>query len=885
MSAHGTHPATRRPGRLARAAVLVIPPLFVFTGWLVHRRWEYQRAVEAIFGDAALGPYRRTAARLTYPPAARHRPFSAPCQKDDCAPTLRHADLARLERAGDIQGLAAAYALSGDHDRALKLLDTLPSTADIESDRAALLSHTPRRAAEALTAADRALRIAPRHPGALWNRAIVMETLALPLAAARSFRAVEKLGEAGWTAEARQRAERLEGQWHGRVAAFKRARQDAERVKIGLLPAIDTIRGHPDLVRRAFAVAIRDHKTAALTPALRFIAEVLDQASGTSTLVRLVDRQDLLRKLPTLINSRRIDDAHAYQRLVETTRDPWFAVRAHQLLGRALIAAGRSAEAEDAFRRSLAACGGWRFPDVCLESKVWLAYDLISQHDLQRARRLVLEVAAQSVQSTLPMMEADAHALLAALEDARERFPMARAFAEQAALQTEHCEAANTGREQLAKLALAEGDASAARVHLNATRSCPGRAARFQMIGTEALAGLARHPAATSGQERRWLHDAIRAHRAIPGLPRRQDLGLRLASARDTLSRDRQRARAELAGLAAGHRDEDGTVRMIALQASSALVVDSVEHGELAPALAALEQMQGVTAGRRCVLGAARSDGRWAYVVNDRSGSLHGVTSPAAAPAEAEPAPAIPASLLGALGDCAEVGVIATAPVLGQSRLLPDHFAWGYLQTNLPRRTFDPSSRRLVIWDVQPPPELGLQRLLAVPDIAPPGDHRGGAEQLRGPAATPTTVRARMPAADLIELHVHGVVDPEVSDAAALALSPDPDGRSLLTGHDLLTTTLPLRPGVILAACRAGLSARYGAFQWSLPVAFLRAGARWVVASPTPVEDAEGPAFFSAVWRRIVAGAPPAVALRDERTAGRWRRSHRQWTSHVVLFH
>ncbi|HEY0715016.1 MAG TPA: CHAT domain-containing protein, partial [Polyangia bacterium] len=157
-------------------------------------------------------------------------------------------------------------------------------------------------------------------------------------------------------------------------------------------------------------------------------------------------------------------------------------------------------------------------------------------------------------------------------------------------------------------------------------------------------------------------------------------------------------------------------------------------------------------------------------------------------------------------------------------------------------------------------------------------------EVLQGAKATPSTALARLLEMDLVEWHVHGLLDPEVSDAAALALSPEGDGRTLLTAGDILKVNLPRKPGVILGACRAGQSARYGAYQWSLPLAFLSAGARWVIASPTPVEDIEAPAFFAAVWQRIQKGASPAIALRDERRASRWQNSFRNWISDIVIF-
>ena len=101
------------------------------------------------------------------------------------------------------------------------------------------------------------------------------------------------------------------------------------------------------------------------------------------------------------------------------------------------------------------------------------------------------------------------------------------------------------------------------------------------------------------------------------------------------------------------------------------------------------------------------------------------------------------------------------------------------------------------------------------------------------------------------------------------------------------TPRLPLNPEdidviVVLAACHAGQVAPYLHAVWSLPVAFVEAGARAVLASPAPIHDAEAGPFFEAVLQRIRAGQPPASALRDERVA--WLGRGVGWVREVLLF-
>ena len=154
---------------------------------------------------------------------------------------------------------------------------------------------------------------------------------------------------------------------------------------------------------------------------------------------------------------------------------------------------------------------------------------------------------------------------------------------------------------------------------------------------------------------------------------------------------------------------------------------------------------------------------------------------------------------------------------------------------------------------------------------------------LHGPEATPSAALAAFATATEIEVHAHGVVDSTASSASLIALSQEAGGRYALSASDLRPGSLGAHPIVVLAACHAARTAGYVFDAWSLPSAFVRAGARAVFASPREISDAEARPFFDAVLGRIRAGATAAVALRDERTL--WlARDARSWVADVIDF-
>jgi len=133
-----------------------------------------------------------------------------------------------------------------------------------------------------------------------------------------------------------------------------------------------------------------------------------------------------------------------------------------------------------------------------------------------------------------------------------------------------------------------------------------------------------------------------------------------------------------------------------------------------------------------------------------------------------------------------------------------------------------------------------------------------------------------------VDLVAHGTLS-DSSHASYLLLAPERDGSELGVSR-VRTASLQGAPFVVLAACHAAQTAYVLHERFSLPAAFIEAGARGVLAATVEIPDLEAGAFFNAVRERMRAGTAPAQALRDERV--RWRREGRgaAWLDSVLLF-
>ncbi|HEX4419409.1 MAG TPA: CHAT domain-containing protein [Kofleriaceae bacterium] len=384
------------------------------------------------------------------------------------------------------------------------------------------------------------------------------------------------------------------------------------------------------------------------------------------------------------------------------------------------------------------------------------------------------------------------------------------------------------------------------------------------------------------------LRQAIAALRATPGLRPAEQIWLDHSEGRVVIDHDRAAGEALLRRAIATARQVPSSViraHKAAAWSYSVLITTAARHAEGAAALALLGEEQGLAVPARCVLGLAIEDQRRAMVIRDAAGKTMVHADDDRRVPAIDPAHLVPGDLVAALRGCPAVDVLARAPIHGMSRLLPADLAWRYLSlrshpiaaTAATATTAGPS---LVVADVEPPPGLELPRLAS---WSPDPQAQRQPQRLTGAAATPSRVLAAIGAAGEAVIHAHGLVNVAEPDASLIALSPEPGGRFALTTGDVRKAQFSTSPLIILAACQASRAAPVWHTTWSLPAAFVYAGARAVIASSAPIPDGDAAAFFDGIRARVRAGAPVAIALRDARQ--QWLAGHRgDWVQDVIVF-
>jgi tetratricopeptide (TPR) repeat protein len=886
--------------RLAVAVIAALAAAIAIEGArLAFDRVRERSALRTLFGRAMRGGLRPFEARLSHPLIDGYRPSGGECGAVDFSLLGAHRELAAIETAGDVRGLASVYAVGCDVQRARRLLEELPPSPDASSDLGALLivAHDP---SGALTHLDQALRMRPGHPQALWNRALVLEALELPLAAAHGWRAVAALREPGWAHDAAARASRLERAAEARLDRYAQAQSAVRGLARGEAPPA-ALAHFPDLVRSTFLEVLAGTRPEARAGLLG-AARTIDGWQGGSSLAALVAARTPLPSVsPLLAAPVTAEKGEAMRRLAASTGDPWLEIQSWQLAGRLASDARDEARTEAAFGRALDLCRVHEFPLACADTRLWMARFHTERYQLHAAHRLALEAKRDCRRNDLPDCELRANSQLQRIESFRSGRGLPRAFAEENSLHQESCERSQPARELLAEIALDQDDVAEARRQLAEVRGCGAGGPRFEGVGVGVLADLVRDPAGHTDRELAWFEESLAAHLTARIHAGRLDVARwHLFEGRAFIEREPARARAILEKVIAdaealGPADEGGAA--LRMQALSTLVMGAERQGDHPRALALLGRALRVAVPAGCVVGAWARSAHRVFLARGPASSSGAAAStvgvyakyPGTAPGprlgqEAEE-PGLPASITSALDGCERVDVLATWPFLGRARLLPERLSWGYLRSGEsgPLTAGSGAPRALLVEDVEPPAALGLAPLEHHGTSL--GATTGAVQSLRGSAATPGEVLRRLPEADVVELNVHGIFHPDVSDAPVLVLSPDAGGRNLLSARDIERLRLDRHPAVILAACEVAQNARYWSIQHSLPESFIRAGARWVLASPAPVEDSQAGTFFENVWARVRSGKDVAVALRDERLAPDWSRDSTSWIRDVVAFY
>jgi hypothetical protein len=895
--------------------------------------------------EPVLGTTRPIAPRLDYPGADRHRALDVqrgglPGRSTD---GLLQFQLT-AERAGNWHGVAVASLLAGDLERARQAFARAPASPEVDADRAALdlAIGTPDALERALEDVDRALAARPALPAAIWNRALVLAALDLPLAAARELDRIAALGEPGWTAEARQRAAALRQTLADRRALWQRAIA-AKRALIadGVPVPADTVRvtGYMTLI---FYDAVRAAPSRAAAEALLPLAQALDTAYRSDRLtayVRRIAASDFeIRKpladgyrallfgpampdaevdsflhrlehagaiaddirLGALVRVHRVArELEPYRKLAAATNDPWFIAIAEEETAVAELGRGSVAAAERRLRAAIEAAERERlvYRALALREQLFKLYGDV-QHLAQAAEQARIELH-EAVTAGEALTESSALANLTAVNQNRYASGLVRAYATELLERTQpepgaergpspltadrDCQTLQYALQSLASLALDEFAPDRARSLLARSPTCKNQfntlTLQRAMIGSDLYrlghratdAAVARDSLAMLRQLTLSTAEQAFAELVDGNLVADDDRAASARHLRDAIDR-------------ADHHADPANLNVKARAYGFALLATSAGRaGDFHRVLDLVTENLEVPRPPRCALAIAHYAEHTVVAFSDARGEIGGSYTTDQRSAELDVGGLVPAATVARLRGCARVAVLTRAPVLGAGRLLPPELAWSYvLGGPAPAPAPAPASAtrsRLVIANPEAPPELHLPALGPYPD-----ELSRDATVLRGAEATPSRVLLAMRDAAVIEFHTHGFIGNDVTEASYLVLSPEPDHQYALTAADVAQVPLAAAPLVILGACHAAASSRSLEGGMGLAEAFLRSGARTVIASPDAVPDRDATALFAAVRDRVLRGADPASALRDERLRRSPPSPDDAWLAGVVVF-
>jgi cellulose synthase operon protein C len=880
--------------------------------------------------SAALAPHRPFVERLPYGPLDRYRSYDTVLGDRE----LEHISLtltAEVEQHRTSAALVAILLANGDLDHARQHLAELARSGiahaagsdrdeALKIDQAVLALHR-RQYPEALRYLDEVLARSPRNGVALWDRALVLRELQLPLAAADAFEDVARLGELGWSGEAWQRVAELRGAEAVRAQRWRAAFTACKEMSAAHLPDRAVVRANTSVCRPTFYKVVRGAVSRDEVEALLPIAEVLDEEAGNTAATRLVrevaaadpaQRRRALASLQQLTRAtdqssadkrRLLDEIRAtnqtdlllaavnraglpgwrdeYAARAAATMDPFFLQIGEQRSAELLLEGGDPLGAEVVLRRTVDECTKHKTELHCsyLRQRLADVYEAMNRPSDER------DVAQQGLDRSrqLGLYWDEPFFLLYLAEAARAdgAHALMRAYLHESTLRSGSvCEQVRYADDTLAVASIDELDFARARRELMRSPVCGAAPTPSR---TRVIAELARRDgtASEAAALRAELVHARQLPDQTPGqLAYLEALEGRLLAARDPgAARPLLQHAIEVADRL-GRIDMDGVKARADAYAS--LLVLAASGADRAATLALFARAAGAPLREGCTVGVMVDAERVLVVTRDRTGKLEQAFDPDGRHKPALDAAAlVPAALVRALDGCERIDVLALPPVFGLPNLLPPTLAWSYRDRSAALESPPSRSPHVVtVTGVVPPGELGLAPLQAMTLAPIPGaSHR----ELRGAEATPAGALGAFAGADVVEIHAHGVIDLKRSDSSLIVLSPEADGHFALNAREIAALKLPRAPLVILAACHAAYTAPYRHEPWGLPHAFLLAGARAVLASPETISDAEAGGFFRAVEQRILDGIDPAIALRDERRR-QLARDPSSWTHDVLLF-
>lgn len=848
-------------------------------------------------------------ARFTGPLFAPHRPYGAH-RGSRAAEAIPLTALAQLEERNQVADLIAALAASGNVGRARELAADLADTAASDSDRAAV-ALADGDAEQALDHAYRAIAADPTLAAGWWNLGIAARTLGLVRVAREAFQQVVARSEPGWSDEARAKIVALDGELAPELAYASFMKRAEEMIAGGAVVDVADVRRFPAFARVHVLDAIRVASRPRLEE-LRPLAHELDAISDSHVMTALIDRAtaadpalrarfvDRYRALlahslgpdevRALIDELRragpgVDDIRAgaiiagnqvdtyideLTSLAAAWSDPWFGLVAERVRVMMQYPYG-DLRAIPALSAALDTCTTDAWSLRCGQIAQQLGQQLFNVGRTREAEAWVERALAWYQRGMTPTFTHIAQALLGDIHRNLGRTALARAELEEVILATEttSCALRRHASIALSTVELDRRDFAALRERLPEPVAADGCATTFELQALATAVDLARatEEPADIARAKQWIETAAR--QTDPHVD-----GLALV-ARVRLERGSDAAAtAELRTWLAEHpavRD-DATRAGIRTWAFATLLSNAGARREWSTVIELAVAEHPAARNAPCAV-AVSLDARTLTIVARTPSGVIGEQR-AFAPEELTEAISAPPSIAKALARCSGIAVDARQPLHGRADLLPAELPWWFVGDAPPVAAPAKPWRAVEITSPRPPDPS----LPPLPDPGPSTAHFD--RSLTGPDASPSHVLSAMATATYVEVHAHGIVSAAEDDAAFLALSPDADGTYTLHAATLRKARLARAPIVVLAACRAAAVAAYYQMRWSLPDAFLAAGAHAVVAADVPIPDAEARRVFDELHRRIDAGEPvheALAAIRHAAPAGSWQR-------HLIVF-
>jgi hypothetical protein len=821
----------------------------------------------------------------------------------------------------DEHGLSVAYLLNEEPAKAEKVLNRLRAggrSPELDSDLAVAMLQQGKNK-EALQLLDEVLAKHPHHPQALWNRGVALRELDLPLMAAQAFSEVAALEEPGWSAEAEKRARSLRDATDERRKRWQ-AMFDAGRALRDAAPGeLPSGFDESPYSRRLFYDAVRSAPSRERVLALLPIAKRLDARAGGNVLADYVLRvaeadfarraplartyaelawkrrlpdQEQERFLQALRSSKEddillgvlstIDASARHQPLLEAkaaaSGDPWLQMLAVQKRADVEVAAGRVKHAAELLLENERRPCPKGFEYLCISLDTALSTLFLKLQRMEDAVKYAeLAREASSTHGDWGLGQAPLWNLGQIARIGNDA-SLARAYLGEYESRYSGADAKRRRHQDLAVLAMDELRVDDARREIDAALAT---GLPLALSGAFVLADLSRLQPEPG--DKRHLTEGLAKIRPTLS-PGEKAIATHLLG-RFFIESDAEKGRSLLLQAikeaeALGLRDDHGARRARAYSFTS-LLLDAGKREDFQEALKLFARERGGELPRQCLLAATVDSERTLLLVLGAAGELNGyydATRRQALPPRLDGL--VPEELLRSLRPCEQVEVLARPPLHGRAGLLPSDMAWSYL-TSPPDRRRPPTGPavHLVVSEVTLPPDVSLKRLNDWTPTFGPDEQQ---IKLSGSEATPSRVLSAMKNATEIDLVAHGIIN-DYSDTSYLVLAEGPEGSKLGVSK-VRAASLLGAPFVVLAACHAAHSTSLLDDPFSLPTAFIEAGARGVLAATVEIPDREAEAFFNAIREQLRAGKDPKLALRDERV--RWLREDRggPWLESVLLF-